>query len=189
MSIGMTEQGLTIAQAAGILGVSAKTVRRHIKDGKIAAVRVPGKYGEEYRIAELPRELTGDGRRGTEDGRPETGGWQAGSPTVGGVSIQERVAPVDAASGQEQRTPVDSTFTQQASRPLDSRRIVDSTAVVTTPAMAMDIISDLQKTNLQLAGQLGAAQERIRELESQVRLLAGPRERWWRRVWRAVRGR
>jgi excisionase family DNA binding protein len=178
----MADQGLTIAQAAEVLGVSAKTVRRHIKDGKIAAVRVPGKYGEEYRIAELPRELTGDG------GPETTGGSQSGSTAVGGASTQERVAPVEAAAGQEQSPSVDSTSTQQAGRPLDSSRIVDSTAVVTTRAMAMDIIADLQKTNLQLAGQLGAAQERIRELESKVRVLAAARESWWRRAWRSVRG-
>lgn len=181
MSIGMVEQGLTVAQVAKALGVSAKTVRRHIKDGKLAAVRVPGKYGEEYRIAELPRELTGDRGQATEGSGVE-------SAAVGALSTQDRVAPVDAAAGQEQSTPVDSRSTQQASRPVDRSRIVDSTAVVTTPAMAMDIIADLQKTNLQLAGQLGAAQERIRELESKVRVLAAARESWWRRVWRSVRG-
>ena len=50
----MSEQGLTIAQAARALGVSTRTVRRFIKSGKIQAVLTPGPFGEEYRIHELP---------------------------------------------------------------------------------------------------------------------------------------
>ena len=48
------DQGYTIAQAAKTLGVSPKTIRRHIKDGKIPHVLVQGKFGEEYRILDLP---------------------------------------------------------------------------------------------------------------------------------------
>jgi len=57
LSIAMSRQGLTISQAARSLGVSTRTVRRFIKSGKIDAELVPGPFGQEYRILELPAEL------------------------------------------------------------------------------------------------------------------------------------
>ena len=53
----MSRQGLTIAQAAKSLGVSTRTIRRFIKSGKIDADLVPGPFGQEYRILELPAHL------------------------------------------------------------------------------------------------------------------------------------
>lgn len=46
----------------------------------------------------------------------------------------------------------------------------------------IDLIRELQDKNLALAAQLGAATERIRQLESQVKLLAGPSKPWWKRL-------
>ena len=132
----MSDQGLTIAEAAKTLGLSAKTIRRHIKDGKIPYVLVPGKFGEEYRILESSLSSI---KKGTLDNA----------------------------------TTVEEGDTQDSAPALD-----------TTPTWALGIIGDLQKTNHQLAGQLGAAQERIHELESQVRLLTRGQEPWWRRVFR-----
>jgi len=51
-----------------------------------------------------------------------------------------------------------------------------------TPTMAMDIIKTLQEENRNLAGQLGAAQERIKNLEEQVKLLPAPKKPWYRRI-------
>ena len=53
----MLRQSLTIAQAAKTLGVSSRTVRRFIKSGKIDAELIPGPFGQEYRILELPPNL------------------------------------------------------------------------------------------------------------------------------------
>ena len=47
----------TIKEAAEALDVSAATIRRRIKSGKIKAELVPGVYGQEYRIKE--GDLTG----------------------------------------------------------------------------------------------------------------------------------
>ena len=47
----------TIKQASEQLGVTARQVRRYIKEGKIEATLVPGKFGQEYQIAVLPAEL------------------------------------------------------------------------------------------------------------------------------------
>jgi FtsZ-binding cell division protein ZapB len=46
----------------------------------------------------------------------------------------------------------------------------------------MDIIRELQEKNLALAAQLGAASERIRNLENQARLLTAPKQPWWKRL-------
>lgn len=134
----MDDQGLTIAEAAKAFGVSTKTIRRHIKDGKIPYVLVQGKYGEEYRIFGLSQEQ------------------------LKAVKSDDATASEETAEA-EQSGEADST-TQNKSPP------------EMAPKMALDIITELQKTNLQLAGQLGAAQERIRELESQIRLLNAPKE-------------
>jgi len=49
----MSSQGLTIAEAAEVLGLSQRTIRRQIKSGKIKAELIPGQYGTEYRISGL----------------------------------------------------------------------------------------------------------------------------------------
>ena len=152
----MDDQGLTIAQAAKALGVSPKTIRRYIKDGKISSVLAPGKYGEEYRIPELPREII---RRGRLD-KDETPG---STPSTAYRETTDNAPALDNSDG-------------IASAP--------TTTMDITPTLALDIIKDLQKTNVQLAAQLGAAQERIRELGSQLRLLTAPKGPWWKRILR-----
>jgi len=118
----MSKQGLTIAQAAKALGLSPKTIRRHIKEGRISATLTHGKYGHEYRILELPQQKT-------------------------------KEKPLD--------TPMDTTST-----------------------LALDIITGLQQENRNLAGHLGVAQERIRTLENQVKLLTVGKLPWWQRILR-----
>ncbi|GAH79095.1 unnamed protein product [marine sediment metagenome] len=125
----MSRQDLTIAQAAQSLGVSSRTVRRFIKSGKIKAELVPGPFGEEYRILELP-------------------------------------------VGLHKWKPVDNTPSQP---PIQTP--------IQSPIQSMDIIRELQEKNLTLAAQLGAATERIRNLESQVRLLTAAKQQpWWKRL-------
>ena len=120
LSIPMSKQGLTISQTARSLGVSSRTVRRFIKSGKIHAKLVPGPFGQEYRIWELPPDIH----------KPKS---------------------VDTTPGQ-------------------------------IPIQAMDIIRELQEKNLALAAQLGVATERIRNLESEVRLLTAAKQPWWKRL-------
>jgi MerR family copper efflux transcriptional regulator len=126
----MSSQGMSISQAARTLGVSARTIRRYIKAGKIPAELVSGHFGEEYRILELPPELY-----------PAKPGDKASTPGQ---------APGQALG------------------------------------QAMDIIRELQEKNMALAAQLGAATERIRNLENQVKLLAAARKPWWKRLF--IRG-
>jgi MerR family copper efflux transcriptional regulator len=120
----MSRQGLTITQAAKSLGLSTRTVRRFVKAGKIHAELVPGPFGEEYRIPELPPHL-------------------------------HKPKPMDKTPGQ---------YYGQ------------------TPVQVTEIIRELQERNLALAAQLGAATERIRNLENQVKLLTTARQPWWKRL-------
>jgi len=63
-----------------------------------------------------------------------------------------------------------------------------SKATPNAASESFDLIRELQEKNLALAAQLGAAAERIRNLESQVKLLAPPRTEkqaskpFWRRL-------
>ena len=51
------------------------------------------------------------------------------------------------------------------------------------PVQFMDIIRELQDKNLALAAQLGAATERIKNLENEVKLLTvAARQSWWKRL-------
>lgn len=125
----MSRGGLTISEAARSLGVSSRTVRRFIKAGKIQAELIPGHFGEEYRILELPPEL-------------------------------RKPKPADNTPGQTS---------------------------IQTPVQVMDIIRGLQEKNLVLAAQLGAATERIRNLEREVRLLTTTKQPWWKRLFTRAR--
>ena len=58
---------------------------------------------------------------------------------------------------------------------------VDSTPTQTS-IQVMDIIRELQEKNLALAAQLGAATERIRNLENEVKLLTAAKQPWWKRL-------
>jgi len=63
----MEEKNFSIEEAAKILGVSEKTIRRYIKDGKIKAVKVDGKYvipeGEVSRESVIKQYSTDDNRQ------------------------------------------------------------------------------------------------------------------------------
>jgi excisionase family DNA binding protein len=50
------------------------------------------------------------------------------------------------------------------------------------PVQVMEMVGDLQEKNMALAAQLGAATERIKNLESQIKLLASANRPWWRRL-------
>jgi excisionase family DNA binding protein len=154
----MGDQGLTITQAADALKVSPKTIRRYIKDGKIPYVLIPGKFGQEYRI---PLSL----------------------PDI--INKETAQAALGVAFGQGLGNSAEPSSTSAQEAQGVDKPAPDNTST-TDIAPAMNIISDLQKTNMQLAAQLGAAQERIRELESQLRLIATRKEPWWRRVLKTV---
>jgi excisionase family DNA binding protein len=70
---------------------------------------------------------------------------------------------------------------------MDNEKTVGKTSG-SSSSESFDMIRELQEKNLALAAQLGAAAERIRNLEGQVKLLAPPKtvkppeESFWQRV-------
>ncbi len=114
--------GYSVTDAAKAMGVSTRTIRRHLKDGKLPYTKIEGQFGTEYRITELPE-----------------------------TSKKTAVA-----------VPV-------------------STSEL-NGTMAVDMIKRLEEENRNLAGQLGIAKEKIRNLENQLKLLAAPKVPWWKRL-------
>jgi MerR family transcriptional regulator, copper efflux regulator len=47
----------SISEAAEVLNLSAKTIRRYIKAGKLPSVMISTKFGDEYRITDIPEDL------------------------------------------------------------------------------------------------------------------------------------
>ena len=47
----------SISEAAEVLNLSAKTIRRYIKSGKLPSVMISTKFGDEYRITDIPEDL------------------------------------------------------------------------------------------------------------------------------------
>ncbi len=122
----------SISEAAELLNLSAKTIRRYIKAGKLSSVKVPTKFGDEYRITEIPEALK-----------------------------QEAAAQAEA------QAKVDIVPAGNPGNQLDPQQ--------------------LYQENIRLAAQLGAATERIRQLEQQLKLLDAPPQTppklsWWRRI-------
>jgi MerR family transcriptional regulator, copper efflux regulator len=126
----------SISEAAEALNLSPKTIRRYIKSGKLPSTKVPTKFGDEYRITEIPEALK-----------------------------QEAEAQAEAQSK------VDIVPAEEPGTKLDAQQ--------------------LYQENIRLAAQLGAATERIRQLEDQnkqmgMKLLEAPKETpklpWWKRL-------
>jgi len=68
---GKLDRSLSIEEAAQVLGCSARTVRRRIKDGSLQAFERPIPRGFEWRI--LLEKLPENGRQTAEEGRQEPG--------------------------------------------------------------------------------------------------------------------
>jgi MerR family transcriptional regulator, copper efflux regulator len=121
----------TISEAAELLKLSPKTIRRYIKAGKLPSTKIPTKFGDEYRISEIPEALK----------------QEAAAQAESQSSV--KVVPAE----------------EQGSR-LDAQL--------------------LYQENIRLAAQLGAASERIRQLEERLKLLEAPKTQvkipWWKRI-------
>jgi len=127
----------SITEAAEVLNLSPKTIRRYIKAGKLPSTKVPTKFGEEYRITEIPENLQQEAQ-----------------------ALAEAQAKVDVVQPEGQDNKLDAQL--------------------------------LYQENIRLAAQLGAATERIRQMEEQMKqmetkLLAAPKASepslpWWKKI-------
>ena len=126
----------SITEAAELLNLSPKTIRRYIKAGKLPSTKVPTKFGDEYRITEIPQAL-------------------------------KEEADVQA----EAQSKVEIAVVDQPSATLDAQF--------------------LYQENMRLMAQLGAATERLRQMEDKIKLLEAPKAEstpaftprpWWKRL-------
>ncbi len=106
----------SISEAAELLNLSSKTIRRYIKSGKLPSIKVPTKFGDEYRVTEIPEAL-----------KQEAAAQAAEQARVGIVPAEEEEKKLD--------------------------------------------VQLLYQENIRMAAQLGAATERIRQLEEQIKSL------------------
>ncbi len=67
-------------------------------------------------------------------------------------------------------------------KPIDNN--IDQIPIQTMDKV-MSMLRELQEKNLALAAQLGAASERIRHLENEVKLLTSQKISWWRRIFKS----
>ena len=69
-----SQESLSLAEYAALVGLSVKTVRRKVRNGEIAAELIDGPHGPEYRVAH-PTQETGQGaQQGTLPERVPTMG-------------------------------------------------------------------------------------------------------------------
>ena len=123
----------SISEAAEFLNLSSKTIRRYIKSGKLPFIKVPTKFGDEYRITDIPEPLR----------------QEAEAQAQSQARIKVELTPVK------------------------------------EPVMNLDA-QQLYQENMRLAAQLGAATEKIRHLEEQLKLIEAPKTTsnppWWKRL-------
>lgn len=124
----------SITETAELLKLSPKTIRRYIKAGKLPSTKVPTKFGDEYRITEIPQALK-----------------------------------EEAAAQAEAQSKVEIVTVDQPTSKLDAQV--------------------LYQENIRLAAQLGAATERLRQMEEKIKLLEAPKalppsppRPWWKRL-------
>jgi MerR family copper efflux transcriptional regulator len=155
----------SIAEAAALLNLSAKTIRRYIKSGKLPSVKVPTKFGDEYRITEIPEEL-----------RQEA------------AAQAEVRASVDIVPSEETNTKLDAQLLYQ-----------ENIRMAAQLGAATERIRQLEEQLKQQENQLAPTQERVRQLEGQLKLLEAlenqlrlleapkeqPRQPWWKRLFGA----
>jgi MerR family transcriptional regulator, copper efflux regulator len=142
----------SIAEAAGVLNLSAKTIRRYIKSGKLPSTKVPTKFGDEYRITGIPEDLKQEAAAQAE------------------VQARVDIVPAD-----ETRDKLDAQQLYQ-----ENIRLAAQLGAATERLRQME---EQLKTRESL---LEPANARIKQLESQLLLLetpeAPPRKPWWRRL-------
>lgn len=144
----------SISEAAEALKLSAKTIRRYIKSGKLPSVKVPTKFGEEYRITAIPEELKQEAA----------------------AQLQSQ-AGMDVVPAADARSSLDAQLLYQ-----ENIRLAAQLGAATERIRILEEQLKLQES------QLGPARERIRQLEEKMLLLAEPRvlqqQPWWKRLFR-----
>jgi MerR family transcriptional regulator, copper efflux regulator len=144
----------SISEAAELLNLSAKTIRRYIKSGKLPSIKVPTKFGDEYRITEIPEALK-----------------------------QEAAAQAEAQAS------VDIVPADDSENKLDAHQLYqENIRMAAQMGAATERIRQMEEQIKLQQSLLGPAQERVRQLEDRLKLLeapkASPKLPCWKRLFR-----
>lgn len=172
-----SHDSLTIGQAARLTGLHKNTIRTYIKQGRLAAQVVRGKYGQEYRLGRADVVALADQTDMRSD--PGTRDTLASTPEL------EPRADTATSSGAP-------SFTSQSSSGLSSTEEslgVPETADASVSAQAtlhsppnlsleplVGLLRQVQEENRNLAGQLGFVQAQLQQAKETIRLLQAPPE-------------
>lgn len=180
--VGVFLRGYSVAEAAQVLGVSEKTIRRHIKAGRLSATLFNGPRGPEYRIESL--EIAGPPSEAADALEEPADSAPAEEPTIIATITAEPVAePVAEAIPQ---TDLPSAALAQAELEGAAGALV--TELQSQVSAREQRIDELNQEKMQLVGQIGMLMERNRNLEQRLLLLEAPQPQpqpkrpWWRRL-------
>ena len=145
----------SISEAAELLKLSSKTIRRYIKSGKLPSVKVPTKFGDEYRVTEIPEVL-----------KQEAAAQAA------------EQARVDIVPADEPETKLDAQLLYQ-----------ENIRMAAQLGAATERVRQLEEQIKSVEAQLMPAREKIQQLEGRLMLLDAPkaasRQPWWKRLFGA----
>ncbi|MSQ33450.1 MAG: DNA-binding protein [Dehalococcoidia bacterium] len=160
--VGAFLHGYSVAEAAQVLGVSEKTIRRHIKAGRFSATLFNGPRGPEYRIESLELRVA----------------------SAGAALLEEATAPGDTAGATADSFPAVGQAQELALAGLEGAATALLADLQVQLAAKERRIEELQQEKVQMAGKVGVLLERARHLEEQLKLLPPPRPKrsWWRRL-------
>jgi excisionase family DNA binding protein len=168
---------LTIGQAAGLTGLHKNTVRAYIKQGRLAARVVRGKYGQEYRLdradvvaladqtAAVAHSDLGDAFADTPEleARPDS--------AVGAATPSSTSQPFEKPGTAEDSLGV----TETADPSLFGQPSPHSASNLSLEPL-VGLLRQVQEENRNLAGQLGFVQAQLQQAKETIRLLQAPPE-------------
>lgn len=176
---GITEPGtVSVPEAARILGITDRAVRKRIAAGTLPARRVDGRWLVQLEDHLDPQTAGTPGTTGTPRVRvrPRSTGTR-GTHGTPGVAVPPHETP--AVSGLEHLSEIGTP----ASVPLpnDTRAVpaAGSSPGVTSEHLSdlVRLVRDLQRQNLELAGQVGYLQARLGTAQEQLQLAGPPANR------------
>jgi excisionase family DNA binding protein len=172
-----SRDSLTIGQAARLIGLHKNTIRTYIKQGRLAAQIVRGKYGQEYRLSRADVVALAD----QADALSDPGMSDALAPTP----ELEPLADATTSTRTPSLTSQPSSRPSNTDDPLGIPEIADE-SLPTQPTLhspsnlslepLAGLLRQVQEENRNLAGQLGFVQAQLQQAKETIRLLQAPPE-------------
>ena len=164
-----TPDSLTIGQAAALTGLHKNTIRAYIKQGRVAAGVVRGKYGQEYRLSRA--EVVALATEIVSPADLETSGV-ADAP----AQFEGRGAPGASQGSNEDSGTEDSLGLTDTADPSSPYQTSPATSHNLSLEPLVGLLRQVQEENRNLAGQLGFVQAQLQQAKETIRLLQAPPE-------------